>query len=257
MRTTKSLFLSAAATLAMTGGFLALDSKPAQACGAEPTIGEICYFPYNWCPNYYLPADGRSVAVSNYQALYALIGFLYGPGSGSSGTTFNLPDLRGRSAIGSGQGPDLTNVIVAQKRGKENVTLTTAQTPLVPHTHAATFTGTGGGASSPLTVTVPVATGNGNASTVTANQTVGLAGLNIVDADGNVTYSGPYTATPPGSGTPQGKIVATASGGGGITGGTVTVAAAGQAATATTPTIPPQLAVSACIAVNGYFPDRP
>jgi len=251
----KSMLLTATTAVALSGGLLALDSKPAQACGAEPTIGEVCYFSYDWCPNLYLPADGRSMAVNGYQALYSLIGTLYGSGTGPSGTTFNLPDLRGRTALGTGQGPGLSYIQIAQKRGQEGLVLNTAQVPLVTHTHTATFTGTGGGGSTPLSVTIPVATGNGNASTVTNGQTVSLSGLSIVDADGNVTYAGPYTTNTP---TTQGKIVATTSGGGGgITGGTVAVAPAGANATQATPTIPPQLAQTVCIAVNGYYPNRP
>ena len=49
--------------------------------------------PYGW-----LVADGSAVSRSKYAALFAAIGTTYGSGDGS--TTFNLPDLRGRAALG-------------------------------------------------------------------------------------------------------------------------------------------------------------
>lgn len=55
---------------------------------------------------------------------------------GGNGTTnFALPDLRGRSAVGAGQGPGLTPITLGQSGGTEQVTLTVTQLP--PHTHSA------------------------------------------------------------------------------------------------------------------------
>lgn len=50
----------------------------------------------------WLLADGREVSRSTYSALFNAIGTRYGDGNGS--TSFNLPDLRGRSMIGAGAG---------------------------------------------------------------------------------------------------------------------------------------------------------
>lgn len=50
----------------------------------------------------WLLADGREVSRNTYVALFNAIGTRYGEGNGS--TTFNLPDLRGRSLIGAGTG---------------------------------------------------------------------------------------------------------------------------------------------------------
>lgn len=49
-------------------------------------------------PMGYLVADGSAVSRTTYAALFAVIGTTYGVGDGS--TTFNLPDLRGRTAVG-------------------------------------------------------------------------------------------------------------------------------------------------------------
>lgn len=86
----------------------------------------------------FMPANGQTLSVSNYQALYALIGNTYG---GSGTTTFALPDLRGRVVLGAGSysdpagNPTSMNYPVGAKGGSINAafTLTTAQTP--PHSH--------------------------------------------------------------------------------------------------------------------------
>jgi microcystin-dependent protein len=85
----------------------------------------------------FLFCDGSQVSRSVYAALYAAISTLYGPGDGS--TTFNVPDLRGRSPIGAGAGPNLTNRALASRGGEETHTLVTAEMPY--HTHTPTDNG--------------------------------------------------------------------------------------------------------------------
>lgn len=93
-------------------------------------VGEIRNFSFgsvqgNPAPAGWLPCDGRTLQVSQYAALYSLIGNAFGGNT----TTFNLPDLRGRVIVSQGG---------AYTRGKaggaEAVTLTTDQLP--PHSHA-------------------------------------------------------------------------------------------------------------------------
>lgn len=76
--------------------------------------------------------DGRPLSRSTYAPLFGLIGTAYGSGNGT--TTFNIPDLRGRTTIGAGGGNGLTNRPLASLGGQETVTLTTAQMP--QHRHA-------------------------------------------------------------------------------------------------------------------------
>ena len=66
--------------------------------------GEIRLFPFNFAPVDWAVCDGRLLLVNEYQALYSVIANIYG---GSNGINFNLPDLRGRVAIGEGQAPTL------------------------------------------------------------------------------------------------------------------------------------------------------
>lgn len=50
-------------------------------------------------PEGWLTCDGSAVSRTTYAALYAVIGTTYGVGDGS--TTFNLPDARGRTIVGT------------------------------------------------------------------------------------------------------------------------------------------------------------
>ena len=76
--------------------------------------------------------DGAQVSRSVYAALFAAISTVYGPGDGLS--TFNVPDLRGRSPIGAGSGPALSNRALGSTGGEETHTLSTAEMPYHSHT---------------------------------------------------------------------------------------------------------------------------
>jgi microcystin-dependent protein len=66
---------------------------------ADAYIGEIRMLPYiNFLyPEGWLPCIGQQVVINQYQALFAIVGGLYGP---FTPTQFYLPDLRGRAAMG-------------------------------------------------------------------------------------------------------------------------------------------------------------
>lgn len=82
-------------------------------------------------PTGWLLCQGQAVSRTTYVTLWEIIGTTYGVGNGS--TTFNLPDLRGRTAIGAGQGPGLTNRNLGVTVGAETHTLTVSQMPVHNH----------------------------------------------------------------------------------------------------------------------------
>ncbi len=86
-------------------------------------------------PSGWLWQDGSLYAPSTYPALFAAIGYTYG----QSGVNFRVPDSRGRTSIGAGVGSGLTNRVLGQTGGLENVTLNLAQTP--SHSHGVNDTG--------------------------------------------------------------------------------------------------------------------
>ena len=97
---------------------------------ADPFIGEIMLVPYNFAPRGWAFCSGQILPIAQNTALFSLLGTTYG---GNGTTTFALPDLRGRCAISSGQGPGLSNYSLGEVTGTENITLIANQLP--PHGH--------------------------------------------------------------------------------------------------------------------------
>ena len=97
----------------------------------DAVIGEIRPFAGNYAPDGWLPCDGRTVSISTYEALYSLVGTIWG---GNGVTNFCLPDLRGRLPVCQGLGAGLTQRTLGQHAGSVTVQLNTPQMP--QHTHA-------------------------------------------------------------------------------------------------------------------------
>jgi len=96
----------------------------------EPFIGSIQYFAFNFAPVGWQQCQGQTLAINQYQALFALLGTTYG-GNGTS--NFMLPDLRGRSILGQGRSTTGSNYVMGQKAGVENYTMLASNMPV--HTH--------------------------------------------------------------------------------------------------------------------------
>ena len=111
---------------------------------SEPFVGEIRMFAGNFAPRGWAFCDGQLLAVSQNDALFSLLGTIYG---GDGRTTFGLPDLRGRLPMHMGQGPGLSERRQGAKSGAEKVTLTVNQFPA--HSHALTGVAQAGSENSP------------------------------------------------------------------------------------------------------------
>jgi microcystin-dependent protein len=160
--------------------------------GAMP-VGGVQWSASASIPTGWLRCDGSAVLRSQYDKLFAEIGIAWGAGNGT--TTFNLPDLRGRSPMGVGTSPSLslggllgeqTHVLTASENGVHTHLLTDpghAHTPASPDT---VFRAAHGGGSSGYAtvnagqvITQPGATGvNGTGITV-QNSAGGSAHNNI------------------------------------------------------------------------------
>jgi microcystin-dependent protein len=105
---------------------------------ADPFMGEIRLFAGSFAPVNWAFCNGQLLPISENDALFTLIGTTYG---GDGQETFALPNLQSRVPIHVGQGPGLTNRIIAETVGVESVTLTSQQMPV--HNHAALATATG------------------------------------------------------------------------------------------------------------------
>ena len=97
---------------------------------SEPFVGEIKMFAGNFAPRSWAFCDGQLLAISQNDALFSLLGTIYG---GDGRTTFGLPDMRGRIPVHAGNGPGLSPRSLGAKLGSEQETLTVSQLP--NHTH--------------------------------------------------------------------------------------------------------------------------
>jgi microcystin-dependent protein len=127
---------------------------------SDPFLGEIRMVGFNFAPRGWAMCQGQLLSIAQNNALFALLGTLYG---GDGQTTFGLPDYRGRSPVGMGQGPGLSAVVQGEMAGTENVTLTLNQTAQVAI--PAATTGTTQAAPGTTTVLGPIAAG-GRAGTL-------------------------------------------------------------------------------------------
>jgi microcystin-dependent protein len=115
----------------------------------EPMIGEIRMFAGNFPPNGWAFCNGAIMPISENDALFILIGTMYG-GDGES--TFALPNLQSRVPMHNGNGPDGVTYQQAEAAGVESVTLTTQQIP--SHTHPLTASQVVGNDISPVNNTL-------------------------------------------------------------------------------------------------------
>jgi len=92
--------------------FVLLLSSGIQA--QEGFIGEVKLFAGNFAPRGWAFCDGQLLSISQNAALFSILGTTYG---GDGRTTFALPDLRGRTAMGPRQGPGLDDVRLGQRYG--------------------------------------------------------------------------------------------------------------------------------------------
>ena len=97
---------------------------------SEPFLGQITCLACNFAPSSWALCAGQLLPISQYGALYALLGTQYG---GNGTTNFALPDLRGMVPIGQGQGPGLTGRVMGETAGEVAVTLTTQTVPAHNH----------------------------------------------------------------------------------------------------------------------------
>jgi microcystin-dependent protein len=142
----------------------------------DPYVGSIWSFGFSWAPVGYALCNGNILPISTNEALFALIGTIYG-GDGIS--TFALPNLQGRVPMGTGQGPGLPNYVIGQASGSESVTLLTANLPV--HSHPV------------LSVNWPVSGRNGDQADPNGNF-FGMSDSNIgntYNSASGVTMNGP------------------------------------------------------------------
>jgi microcystin-dependent protein len=97
---------------------------------SDPFLGQIIQGGWTFVPENFASCSGQLQSISQNSALFALLGTSFG---GDGTNTFALPDLQGRSMVGTGQGSGLSSYSLGLKGGTENHSLTTNEMP--SHSH--------------------------------------------------------------------------------------------------------------------------
>lgn len=159
---------------------------------ADPFVGEIRCFGFNFAPKGWAFCNGALQPISQNTALFSLLGTTYG---GDGRSTYALPDLQGRVPIHSGQGPGLTDYLRGESGGVETVSLLVSEMPA--HNHP--FSGTSASANDKRPKT-----GSALAQTTKAGPI--SPGDNYYAVPGTLASLNPSTVLPTGSGLPHNNM---------------------------------------------------
>jgi microcystin-dependent protein len=185
----------------------------------DEMMGTIIAVGFTWTPKSWMPCDGRLLPISQYSALFSLLGTTYG---GDGVATFALPNLQSRSGVGMTVTPGnlggLSPIAAGEKSGSESVTMTSANMPL--HSH-------------PATVALPCTTAQG----AQASPQGAIPAITHLDRAEQLTYSPPSAAD---------AVMATANVAVGPAGGSTPVGLRN-----------PYLGLNFIICVEGIYPSRP
>ena len=91
-----SYLRNAAAAVAAVAATATFGTPNAEA--QEKYMAEVFWTASNFCPRGSMAANGQLLSINSYQALFSLLGTMYG---GDGRTTFALPDLIGRTMSGA------------------------------------------------------------------------------------------------------------------------------------------------------------
>jgi microcystin-dependent protein len=202
---TKKVIRQSLAALTLMVGAAGINT--ANACSPDGYLGSLSVFAGNFAIRGCAFAQGQLLAINTNTALFAILGTTYG---GDGRTTFALPDTRGRSVVGVGTGPGLSNIILGEKGGVETVTLTVANMPA--HTHEATADFNVTGLEALLNAYQP-AQGNGKNATGSDQYVNAATGTTFSNNVPNVTLS-PMSIDIITSGDPVGEVTVESTGGG-------------------------------------------
>jgi microcystin-dependent protein len=98
---------------------------------SQPFVAEIRAFGFQFAPSQWAYCNGQPMDISQNEALYSIIGTIYG---GDGVSTFNMPNLQGQVPMHWGTGISGQTTVIGQPQGVTLVTLTQAQTPQHSHT---------------------------------------------------------------------------------------------------------------------------
>ncbi|WP_207510397.1 phage tail protein [Longitalea luteola] len=194
----------------------------------QPFLASIILFGGNFAPRSWAFCMGQILSIAQNTALFSLLGTTFG---GNGQTTFALPDLRGRTPIGTGQGPGLPNYNLGEMAGSPLTTLLNVNMPA--HNHSVSGTG--------LTVAQ---------SASTAAATTNTPGSNLVPAKLPTIGAGPTATNVNGYALQDNTATLAAS----QVSGTTTTSISGSSQPFSI--MQPYLGMNYIIAIEGIYPSR-
>lgn len=229
----------------------------------ETMIGTIMAVAFDYAPKGWALCNGQILPIQGNEALYSLLGNVYG---GDGKATFGLPDLRGRTIVGSQGTPKagVTPVAIGQATGVQSVTVTGAGGGSVtigianlPATVSGTAQVSGLVATSTLYATTsgPGATTPPSAGAMLSSSGAGLPAAALY-------YSNPTPATPlPTVPLSDASVKTVVGGTASFTGTRIGVAApvpleVNGVTSTTMPVVQPSLGVTYIICTSGYYPSK-
>lgn len=143
----------------------------------EGVMAVVTMVAYDFAPKNWALCNGQTLAIAQNQALFSLLGTTYG---GNGINTFALPNLMGRTAVGTGQGAGLSNYTLGEVTGSESVSLTIGNLPQHVHNGPITVVPKGGSGSEDYSAAgnYPGGLTNGYATTPTQGTT--MQGPNVI-----------------------------------------------------------------------------
>ncbi|MDR7212643.1 tail fiber protein [Flavobacterium piscis] len=99
----------------------------------EGTMAVITTVAYDFTPKYWAQCNGQLLAINTNQALFSLLGTTYG---GNGIQTFALPDLRSRTAVGTGVSSTGTSYQLGEANGSTTAIMGISNMPAHNHNGA-------------------------------------------------------------------------------------------------------------------------
>ena len=152
---------------------------------STPFLGEIRIFGFSRVPTGWQACDGSLLPISEYDALYMLLGTTYG---GDGASTFAVPDLRARLPMHQGTGSGLSTRVIGQVGGSETVVLTSAQMAMHSHGVLGTSNAAAIGNATPRVVPGAVSGETAYATDLTGSATFTLAPNVMTQSGSNAAH---------------------------------------------------------------------
>lgn len=108
---------------------------------SQAFLGEIRCFGFGFAPYQWAQCTGQLVSVSQYTALFSLLGTNFG---GNGTTNFGLPNLLSHAPMHWGSPPALSPTNIGETQGSAEITLQAANMPMHNHLVTTAETVTGG-----------------------------------------------------------------------------------------------------------------